>query len=105
MLPAVAARPAAGLREMMVEEGGADKEGGGGSPSGSGLLQQIGMLRLGACGRAAAATHRGRRIGGTRGHEVIVFGALVDCSGSIPGSPCHAPPCAPLMANLARMLL
>ena len=75
MLPAVAARPAAGLREMMVEEGGADKEGGGGSPSGSGLLQQIGMLRLGACGRAAAATHRGR-IGSTRGHEVIVASVL-----------------------------
>ena len=49
MLTVAAARLAPGLREMMVEEGGANEEVGGSSPSGSGFLQQVGMLRPGAC--------------------------------------------------------
>ena len=75
MLTVAAARLAPGLREMMVEEGGADEEGGGSSPSGSGFLQQIGMLRPGACGRAAS-THGGGRIGGTCGHRLCRCGML-----------------------------
>ena len=43
-------------------------------------------------------------VGGSVACVVIVF-AAVGCSGSILGSPCHTSPCAPLMADLARMLL
>ena len=47
----------AGLGVMLVEEGGADGEAGGDSPSSSAKLQLIGALRRGVCGGAARA-HR-----------------------------------------------
>ena len=57
----------AGLGVMLVEEGGADGEAGGGSPSSSAKLQLIGALRRGKCSGAAAATGWEGRIGGARG--------------------------------------
>ena len=52
---------------MLVEEGGADGEAGGGSPSSSAKLQLVGALRRGKCSGAAAATGWEGRIGGARG--------------------------------------
>ena len=52
---------------MLVEEGGADGEAGGDSPSSSAKLQLVGVLRRGKCSGAAAATGREGRIGGARG--------------------------------------
>ena len=51
---------------MLVEEGGADGEAGGDSPSSSAKLQLIGALRRGVCGAAAATGWEGR-IDGARG--------------------------------------
>ena len=50
----VNADPGAGLSVMLVEEGRADGEGGRDSPSSSGFLQPIGVLRRRACGGVAA---------------------------------------------------
>ena len=61
------ADPGAGLGVMLVEEGGADGEAGGGSPSSSAKLQLVGVLGRGKCSGAAAATGREGRIGGARG--------------------------------------
>ena len=52
---------------MLVEEGGADGEAGGDSPSSSAKLQLVGVLRRGKCSGAAAATGGEGRTGGTRG--------------------------------------
>ena len=57
----------AGLGVMLVEEGGADGEAGGGSPSSSAKLQLVGALRRGKCSGAAAATGWEGRIDGARG--------------------------------------
>ena len=48
----------AGLGVMLVDEGGADGEAGGGSPSSSAKLQLIGALRRGKCSGGAARAHR-----------------------------------------------
>ena len=61
------ADPGAGLGVMLVEEGGADGEAGGGSPSSSAKLQLVGALRRGKCSGAAAATGWAGRIDGARG--------------------------------------
>ena len=58
---------AAGLGVMLVEEGGADGEAGGDSPSSSAKLQLVGVLRRRKCSGAAAAAGREGRIGGARG--------------------------------------
>ena len=58
---------AAGLGVMLVEEGGADGEAGGDSPSSSAKLKLVGVLRRGKCSGAAAATGWEGRIGGARG--------------------------------------
>ena len=58
---------AAGLGVMLVEEGGADGEAGGDSPSSSAKLQLVGVLRRRKCSGAAAATGWEGRIGGARG--------------------------------------
>ena len=63
----VNADPGAGLGVMLVEEGGADGEAGGGSPSSSAKLQLVGALRRGKCSGAAAATGWEGRIDGARG--------------------------------------
>ena len=49
---------------MLVEEGGADGEAGGDSPSSSAKLQLVGVLRRGKCSGAAAATGWEGTIGG-----------------------------------------
>ena len=59
---------AAGLGVMLVDEGGADGEGGGGRACNSVELQLVGVLRRGKCSGAAAATGSEGRIGGARGH-------------------------------------
>ena len=74
---------AAGLGVMMVDEGGADGEAGGGSSCNSVELMLIGILRRGRCSGVAAAAGRDRTTGGARGRLRRVMG----CSGSIPGSP------------------
>ena len=51
-----ASRAGVGLGVMLVEEGGADGEAGGDSPSSSAKLQLVGTLRRGKCSGAAAAT-------------------------------------------------
>ena len=61
------ADPGAGLGVMLVEEGGADGEAGGDSPSSSAKLQLVGALRRGKCSGAAAATGWEGRIDGARG--------------------------------------
>ena len=61
------ADPGAGLGVMLVEEGGADGEAGGDSPSSSAKLQLVGVLRRGKCSGAAAATGWEGTIGGARG--------------------------------------
>ena len=52
---------------MLVEEGGADGEPGGDSPSSSAKLQLVGVLGRGKCSGAAAATGWEGRIDGARG--------------------------------------
>ena len=52
---------------MLVEEGGADGEAGGDSPSSLAKLQLVGVLGRGKCSGAAAATGGEGRIGGARG--------------------------------------
>ena len=73
---------AAGLGVMLVDDGGADGEGGGGSVCNSVELQLVRTLRRGRCSGVAAAA------GGTTRPAAlaVVLGAL-GCSGSIPGSP------------------
>ena len=61
------ADPGAGLGVMLVEEGGADGEAGGDSPSSSAKLQLVSVLGRGKCSGAAAATGREGTIGGARG--------------------------------------
>ena len=58
---------AAGLGVMLVDEGGADGEGGGGSACNSVELQLVGVLRRGRCSGVAAAAGRDRTTGGARG--------------------------------------
>ena len=58
---------AAGLGVMLVDEGGADGEGGGGSACSSVELQLVGVLRRGRCSGVAAAAGRDRTTGGARG--------------------------------------
>ena len=70
------ADPGAGLGVMLVEEGGADGEAGGDSPSSSAKLQLVGALRRGKCSGAAAATAWEGRIGGARGRRGRMFGLL-----------------------------
>eukprot|EP01043_Picozoa_sp_COSAG02_P061018 COSAG02_NODE_8106_length_2707_cov_29.223806_1_plen_108_part_00 len=55
------------LGVMLVEEGGADGEVGGGSPSSSAKLQLVRALRRGKCSGASAATGWEGRIDGARG--------------------------------------
>ena len=57
----------AGLGVMLVEEGGADGEAGGDSPSSLAKLQLVGVLGRGKCSGAAAATGWEGTIGGARG--------------------------------------
>ena len=52
---------------MLVEEGGADGEVGGDSPSSSAKLQLVGVPRWRKCSGAAAEAGREGRIGGARG--------------------------------------
>ena len=58
---------AARLGVMLVDEGWADGEGGGGSACNSVELQLVGVLRRGRCSEVAAAARRDRRTGGARG--------------------------------------
>ena len=58
---------AAGLGVMLVDEGGADGEAGGDSPSSSAKLQLVGVLRRGKCSGVAAAAGWEGTTGGTRG--------------------------------------
>jgi len=57
----------AGLGVMLVDEGGADGEAGGGSSCNSVELMLIGILRRGRCSGVAAAAGRDRTTGGARG--------------------------------------
>ena len=52
---------------MLVEEGGADGEAGGDSPSSSPKLKLVSVLGRGKCSGAAAATGWEGTIGGARG--------------------------------------
>ena len=60
---------AAGLGVMLVDEGGADGEGGGGTCSAcnSVELQLVGVLRWDRCSGVAAVAGRDRTTGGARG--------------------------------------
>ena len=57
----------AGLGVMLVDEGGANGEAGGGSSCNSVELMLIGILRRGRCSGVAAAAGRDRTTGGARG--------------------------------------
>ena len=61
------ADPGAGLGVMLVEEGGADGEAGGDSPSSSAKLKLVSVLGRDKCSGAAAAAGWEGRSGGTRG--------------------------------------
>ena len=75
---------AAGLGVMLVDEGGADGEGGGGSACTSVELQLVGVLRRGRCSGVAAAAGRDRTTSGARGRLGRVGLLRLE---SIPGSP------------------
>ena len=55
----------AGLGVMLVDEGGADGEAGGGSPSSSAKLQLVGALRRGKCSGAVSRQVRAERVLGS----------------------------------------
>jgi hypothetical protein len=61
-----------GLGEMLVGEGAADDEGGGGSAPGSAYLRLVSVLGREACGGVAAATGGGGQSGGTHGRLRLV---------------------------------
>ena len=57
---------------MLVGEGAADDEGGGGSAPGSAYLRLVSVLGREACGGVAAATGGGGQSGGTHGRLRLV---------------------------------